>query len=159
MDYDYEYTPMPWSRPVARPKPVKGCSSVCLTEVKPLPEFALKAYARYTAKKEEFATKKAAEKAAMDALQAEMDALSKKATAYRVPQKGKTQNEYLLEAKGTAMAKHISNLSSLAHSYDKFLQENKALEEVMYLQKKMEEAYGPAKLLQEASRASWAALF
>jgi len=157
---DLPYKPMPWTRPVARPKPVKGCSSVCLTEVKPLPEFALKAYARYTAKKEEFASKKEAEKAAMDALQGEMDALNKKVTAYRVPQKGgKSQNEYLLDAKGTAMAKHISNLSSLAQSYDKFLQENKALEEVMYLQKKMEDSYGPAKELQEASRASWAALF
>lgn len=156
---DFPYKPMPWTRPVARPKPVKGCSSVCLTEVKPLPQFALDAYARYTAKKEDFAAKKEAEKAAMDALQAEMDALNKKTTAYRVPQKGKSQNEYLLDAKGTAMAKHISALSSLAQSYDKFLQENKALEEVMYLQKKMEDAYGPAKELQEASRASWAALF
>jgi hypothetical protein len=154
-----EYRPMPWTLPVARPKPVKGCSSVSLTEVQPLPPFALNAYARYLAKKEEFTSKKEAEKAAMDALQAEIDSLNKKPSTYSVPQKGKGQKEYLLDAKGVAMAKHIGNLSTLAQAYDKFLNENKALEEVMNLQKKMEESYVHTKKLQEESRASWAALF
>jgi hypothetical protein len=146
-----------WSPPVMLPKLCSEYASVRLEPVDSIPPYVTRAYERYIAKKGE--------------LQCEKDALTKKIAdleaklSERVVQ---DQSKYrprgwhedpVTKGMRDEIAKETVTLKGMSQRGDTLDEDNKAVQEYMILHKKMEECYVVTKELQDASRASWAAMY
>jgi hypothetical protein len=146
-----------WSPPVSRPKLCPEYASVGLEPVSPLPSYVVKAYTRYTEKREEMQAQKETLIDAISSLQSKLtERVNEENGKYRVAGR---KEDVVTVSKRDEIAKQSEVLALLNRKMDALIEDNKAVEEYMTLHKKMEESYTVTKALQDESRVSWAAMY